>query len=71
MVAVDLQRTRAAAVAKRLLSMTKACQYTGAGPMRGAMTFNPNEYEVYGFHQGEVLGAWAWYKKFRTLIEES
>lgn len=45
-------------ICRRMISMMKPTQYRNQeSPMRGAFTLNPEGYEVYGFHQGEVLEA--------------
>ena len=31
----------------------------GESPMRGAFSLNPEAYESYGFHQGEIMDALA------------
>lgn len=50
--------TKAQYVIARLITMLKTVQVkddTGVNPMRGAFTLKPEDYDVYGFEQGEVL----------------
>ncbi len=47
-------------IIRRMIRALATCQVpAGESPMRGAFSLNPEAYESYGFHQGEIMDALA------------